>query len=236
MSIAKTDFEDPAQAAARLAKERIKAEAKRLYGHIGDGPLKAARYLAQTLFKDVRYGNRPYFEHLEHVALEQMKGPQPYGHRVVAGYLHDLLEDIEGWTAQDLLDIGFPKYTVDIIVAVTKQEGELYFDAMQRVSLNAEAIHVKLADLGMNSNARGLPRAPTEKDLGRLQKYWMAQRYLEAVRDGEIKPGSCPVEFITKNIDAFAKDESHKQQLLAILHAETSASPVAPTPQERHAA
>lgn len=244
MPNASTDFaasqQEDKELASRLAeKPRLKAEtAKQLVRY---GPIEAAKFLVGKLFEGIKYGNRPYYEHLEHVGEAQRKRPGPLGHRMAAAYMHDLLEDIKGWEAQDLLDIGFTRNVIDMIQAVTKKPGENYFNAMQRLSVTqengkdviyADAIYIKLADLGMNSNAGGLPQAPNEKDLARMQKYWLAQRYLEAVLNKEIAPGSCPHTYLMANIDKFGRNDDHKLQLMIIIEDNYTFPNTSPPQQE----
>ncbi len=151
-----------------------------------NGPLDAARYLAQYLFRGVKEINgTPYFGHLTRVAAgiadEKIKP---------AGYLHDLVEDILGWDFKDLEDIGFDKFIIDAVRAVTKDDSAPYFDEMVRVSLTPQAIPLKKSDLEDNSNLLRLPRVPQPHDIERSRKYYLSWHYLNDVESGQTSPGT----------------------------------------------
>ncbi len=150
------------------------------------GPLEAARYLVQTLFKDVKErAGTPYFGHLERVTA----GIEDDRIKPI-GYLHDVVEDIDGWTFEDLAEIGFDAFIVDGVRAVTKIDDAPYFDEMVRVGLTPQAIPVKKSDLKDNSNLLRLPTLPTEKDIERTRKYYLSWHYLDDVENGRTAPGT----------------------------------------------
>lgn len=72
---------------------------------------------------------------------------------VAATYLHDILEDTK-YTENDLVKMGFPPLTIDIVKAVTRKKGQTYADFILSLldsgphSVLAKA--VKLADLQHN--------------------------------------------------------------------------------------
>ncbi len=145
----------------------------------------AAEYLVEQLFAKVKdKAGEPYIGHLRRVAdgvRQRLKA---------AALMHDVLEDIKGWTAQDLLDIGFSAYTVRCVEAVTKQPGEKYFDAMVRVGRTLPAIFIKRSDLRDNSNLLRLPRLPLKKDFNRVTKYSLADKYLRDIENLIILQGT----------------------------------------------
>ncbi|HEY8189647.1 MAG TPA: hypothetical protein VIF12_03115 [Micavibrio sp.] len=151
------------------------------------GQLESARYLAEFLFADKKdRGGKPYFGHLERVA----QGIDDARIKPI-GYLHDLIEDIEGWTYDDLRLIGFDDFIVDGVQAVTKTNDHVpYFDEMVRVGLTPQAIPVKKSDLTDNSNLSRLGHAPAEKDIERVHKYKLAYDYLSDVEAGKTAPGT----------------------------------------------
>ena len=150
------------------------------------GSLFSARVLAVQVFHGMKdKGGEAYFNHLQRVA----DGIEDPAIKPIA-YLHYLIEDIPGWDYDDLRDIGFSEYVINGIRAVTKQENALYFDEMVRVGMTAQAIPVKRSDLRDNSNLLRLNRVPTEKDMERARKYYLAYHYLGDVESGKIKPGT----------------------------------------------
>lgn len=162
------------------------------------GKLAAAQYLAETLFADeVDKAGAPYIGHLRRVA-DGVTDPaiKP------AAWLHDLIEDIPGWTYDDLRDIGFGTFDIDAVRAVTKtSENEPYFDAIVRVGLTPQAISVKRSDLRDNSNLLRLNRKPLTKDFERVTKYWLAYNYLGDIERGTIKPGTAFEAWMTSKPD-----------------------------------
>ena len=151
-----------------------------------DGATAAARYIAQEAFEGIRERNgQPYFGHCERVA----DGVKEEASKPIA-YLHDLIEDVKGWTYQDLRDIGFDELVIDGIQAVTKHDDDPYFDEMVRITLTPQAIPVKLSDLRDNSNLLRMPELPTAKHIERSLKYFLAHKYLTDVYEGRTAPGT----------------------------------------------
>lgn len=84
--------------------------------------------------------------HLAPVAAEL----EPHGeHAVMAGWLHDVLEDT-GTTAVELRALGVPDAVVDAVVAVTKVDGEPYDALIARAAAHPLGRVVKLADNAVN--------------------------------------------------------------------------------------
>lgn len=96
----------------------------------------------------------------------------------IAGVLHDVVEDCEGWSLDRLRSEGFPEVVIAGIDAVTKREGESYPEFCQRAGQNAIGRAVKIADLRDNlSPARLLAEdADTRR---RTEKYRAALAILE---------------------------------------------------------
>ena len=95
--------------------------------------------------------------------------------RIVA-ILHDVVEDTD-WKFEDLRREGFPEEILAALDCVTKREGEVYADFVERSARNPIARQVKLADLEDNMDLRRLP-AITAEDLPRLNKYLNAWKRL----------------------------------------------------------
>lgn len=70
---------------------------------------------------------------------------------IVAGLLHDVVEDTE-WTFEDLLEVGIEPEVVDALRLLTHSKDVPYFDYVQRIadSHNPIAINVKCNDLEHN--------------------------------------------------------------------------------------
>lgn len=97
----------------------------------------------------------------------------------VAGALHDVVED-SNWTLDDLRREGFSATVVDIVDALTRREGEDYFDFARRAASTPLGREVKRADLLDNMDLRRIAD-PTDKDWDRLKRY---RRALDMV-DGQ---------------------------------------------------
>lgn len=152
-----------------------------------DGQLAAARFLAQTLFAGImELGGSPYFGHLERVAA----GVDNDDRAKAVAYMHDLVEDIDGWEFEDLIDIGFDDYVMEGMQAVTKDDEDPYFDEMVSVGKVPQGTKVKLSDLRDNTNILRLGRVPNENDIERTRKYFLAWSYLTDVDNGITERGT----------------------------------------------
>jgi (p)ppGpp synthase/HD superfamily hydrolase len=118
-------------------------------------------------------GGAPYIMH----PIRLMLGMEKHEERVVA-VLHDVVEDGE-YDFEGLLRMGFSGEVVDAVDALTRRKGESYEDFIDRVSLNALARKVKLADLADNMDLTRIAK-PNEKDRARLEKYRMAVERLKS--------------------------------------------------------
>ena len=179
-----------------MAKETLKNNARRILndkgGSLAEREELAATYLVEVLFADIRdKAGAPYLGHLYRVA----GGVGPA--LKAAALMHDLLEDIPGWTAEDLAEIGFSARTIKAVQAVTKKPGgEKYFDAMMRLSHNSDGIEIKRSDLRDNSNLLRLTRLPNIKDFNRVAKYFLADKYLQDVQEKNCAPGTNVLEWM----------------------------------------
>lgn len=137
--------------------------------------LNRAIEIAIEAFKDKKdkFGN-PYLMHLMNV---MNKGRSE--NEKIAGILHDLVEDIPGWSFERLSAEGFSDEVIEALRCVTKLSEEEDYDLfIERVKTNALAIKVKIADLEDNLDVRRIPEL-NDKDLKRLNKYLKAYRDLK---------------------------------------------------------
>jgi len=118
--------------------------------------------------------------------------------KMCVGMLHDLLEDSGEWAVQDLRDVGFSKRIVDGVDAMTKRDGELYFDFIERCSRNPDSLDVKISDLNHNLTLSRNNFLPTEKDKERWTKYILSYNYLVDIKRGNIEPGSSFVTWMNR--------------------------------------
>ena len=94
----------------------------------------------------------------------------------IVALLHDTVED-GGIAAEYLLMRGFPQNIVNAILAVSRREGEDYFDFIQRCKANPIGRAVKIHDLEDNMDITRLNEL-TDKDIERLKKYHKAYNIL----------------------------------------------------------
>lgn len=91
--------------------------------------------------------------------------------------LHDVVEDTP-ITLDDLVIRGYSAEVVNAVEALTRQPDESYTAFIERISKNALATRVKLADLEHNMDIRRLPSVK-EHDLSRLEQYRQAWFFLQ---------------------------------------------------------
>jgi transcriptional regulator with XRE-family HTH domain len=145
---------------------------------------------AAELARDAHAGQvdkqeRDYFTaHLEPIAQSLASfGPAA----VMAGYLHDVLEDTEH-TVQTLAAYGVPAEVIDAVVAVTKVDGEPYSELIERAAQHPLGRLVKLADNALNiASNPGLAQVDPDRARRMLeQKYLPARaRLLDGLLDAE---------------------------------------------------
>ena len=140
---------------------------------------KAIKIVEQAFHDKVDKGGHPYLHHLIRVGGKLEKTDE-----IVVGLLHDLLEDCEEWTEDDLR-LEFPTNIVDAVVCLTKIKGEKYSDYLNRVKNNPLSLVVKISDLEDNMDITRLKEL-TSKDFERLQKYHKAYNELKKVLNENI--------------------------------------------------
>jgi len=132
--------------------------------------LKSA-VLVRILFKDKKdKAGEPYIGHLFRVSskMTTVKG-------MVAGLLHDVVEDIENIEFDDLLDIGIPEDVVDALRLVTKEPSMRRLTKVEKLirynreidniisSGNNLALELKIADMDDNFSRERLEKVSPEE-------------------------------------------------------------------------
>ncbi len=87
----------------------------------------------------------PFIDHVRRVADQVSANDE----KLVA-WLHDVVEKAPGWSFDRLRGEGFPEEVVRAVDALSKREGEDYFQFVRRSIANPLAISVKRADLTDN--------------------------------------------------------------------------------------
>lgn len=93
--------------------------------------------------------------------------------------LHDVIED-GGETYDTLRNKGVLQEIYSRVSTLTRWEDESYSDYIERISLDAVAREVKIADLTHNMDISRMPN-PTEMDFRRQEKYRQALDFLKDV-------------------------------------------------------
>lgn len=147
--------------------------------------VEAARLVATAAHAgQVDKGGAPYIEHPAFVAdrVRELGGDEA---AVAAGWLHDVVEDTP--VSLDALASVFPARVVEAVDALTRREGELYFDYIERARGNEAACLVKISDLEHNLDESRLgDGADVEATSARRERYREALHRLISGDDGGI--------------------------------------------------
>lgn len=87
----------------------------------------------------------PFIDHVRRVA-EHVTGED----ETLVAWLHDVVEKGPGWTFERLREEGFSDIVIGAVDAMSKRDGEDYFDFVRRSIANPLARPVKRADLTDN--------------------------------------------------------------------------------------
>ena len=135
---------------------------------------KALRLCFDAHSHQVDKSGLPYVFHPFHLA-EQMDTEEA----TIVALLHDVIEDTD-FTLEDLAEMGYPPAVIDALALMTHDSSVPYMDYVKKISGNALATKVKLADLRHNSDLSRLDIVDA-KALARVEKYTAAIQFLESV-------------------------------------------------------
>lgn len=117
--------------------------------------VQRAREVALRYHGDQKYGENPYFVHLDAVVGVLKEHGLHAPHLLAAGYLHDTLEDTD--CTREALRNEFGETVVSLVDAVTDGEGASRKEKKARsyrlINTTPEAVVVKLADRIANVRA-----------------------------------------------------------------------------------
>ena len=146
--------------------------------------LLKSKALVHILFSDkIDKAGKPYIEHLYRVSdkMTTLDGK-------VAGLLHDVVEDIDGVSFDDLIDIGIPLNIIEVLKLVTKEENIQILNKYEKldkynkeidniiISGNKLALELKIADMSDNFDPSRLQELSIE------QQYWFNKKYGENLK------------------------------------------------------
>lgn len=115
----------------------------------------------------VREGGAAFITHPEAVA--RALSDDGAGTRLLqVAWLHDTVEDTE-WTLDDLRHETFHEDVVVAVDALTRRDGEPYFDYLARLAQNPDARRVKLHD--MRHNLSTLVDVPEGRRASQTKRY-----------------------------------------------------------------
>ncbi len=97
---------------------------------------------------------------------------------IITALLHDVIEDSETYTLEDLAGMGFNKDVIDALALLTHHRNVPYFQYIENLKHNSIARAVKLADLKHNSDLSCLDVVDDTAKI-RNEKYLKAIRLLE---------------------------------------------------------
>jgi (p)ppGpp synthase/HD superfamily hydrolase len=130
---------------------------------------EAMEQARQAHYGQVDKGGKPYIEHPLRVAYSVRQWGVD---AMVVALLHDVLED----TDYELTDLSAKQK--EALDALTRQDGEVYADYVQRVSKNALATVVKVADLRDNMSSERMASLPDKEARGLWERYAKALELL----------------------------------------------------------
>lgn len=136
-----------------------------------DDDYDRAYRLVSYLFKDKKdKAGEPYLGHLIRVSDRLSMGDAK-----VAALLHDVVEDTDDISFDDLKDLGFSESIVDIVKIVTKDKskGISYHDWIGEIIAtgNVDAIKVKYSDMMDNFSLDRLNKLDEETKRHLISKY-----------------------------------------------------------------
>lgn len=220
---------------------RLEIKSRLMDAYAGKGTLHINQSLHPALliatcahFDHKQWNGVDYAQHFLTVALEGTESL----HKIVIGFMHDVIEDSqkhedpnEHWTLKDLEEIGFPDRVIRGVDSMTQRPGELYFDYIERLSLNTDAVDKKMTDLQHNMQFYRNHTLIEQRNLDYLNKLIISKEYLAFVKQKIIEPGTPMASFIAVRQDLFNeavldKHSSHYARAAASL---TSAFPAGGT-------
>jgi (p)ppGpp synthase/HD superfamily hydrolase len=132
---------------------------------------KAIRLAAVAHGEQLDKTGRPYILHP--IRVLQRCERHPIEVQIVA-VLHDVVEDTP-LTLEELRAHGFDEAVISGVDAISKRDGEIFFDYVRRCSANPIGSIVKLADMEDNSD----PIRKFQGDADRLVRYAKARQIVE---------------------------------------------------------
>ena len=139
----------PLEVDVRPVQDLLEARLRRAV--TGEQIIGTARRIAERAHGlQVDKAGHPYIDHPRRVAERLARDDAPIA-AIVAGWLHDVLEDTT-LTAADLRASGIPEDAIAAVEAVTKLSGESVEDYASRIASTPLAPEVKYADLADNTD------------------------------------------------------------------------------------
>jgi len=119
---------------------------------------------------------RPYWEHCMRVQARLVEW-NPASSILIAAALHDVFEDT-GVSGLELVQAGVPRNALALLHILTRKQGEDYDAYIMRVSMDSDAMMIKLADLADNLDPLRLEQLPLGERKRLYHKYNSAMRVL----------------------------------------------------------
>jgi (p)ppGpp synthase/HD superfamily hydrolase len=143
--------------------------------------IEAAQAFAVSSHGDQKYGEQPYAVHLAHVTEVLKRFGITDEDLIVAGWLHDTVEDTSATLLQ--IEAMFGRRVMDLVYRVTNEQGknrkERHEKTYPKIQESEDATTLKLADRIAN----------TEASLEDEGKFKMYQKEYESFRLKLYKPG-----------------------------------------------
>jgi len=110
---------------------------------------------------------QPYIMHPLRVMARVHRPDEPAF--AIAGVLHDVIEDCDGYSSETLHLQGFGAEVVEAVNSVTRRDGESYIEFVERAAANRIGRAVKIADIQDNLDPDRMRLLPPDEK--RRQKY-----------------------------------------------------------------
>lgn len=140
---------------------------------------KAILLASECHYNQYDKGGKPYILH----PLRLMnKVDQSDFELMSIAVLHDVVEDCEDMSIEDLRNDGMSERILTALDLLAHKEEDSYQEYIEKISRNIDAIEVKMADLEDNSDITRL-KGLGEKDIKRLEKYHKSYTFLKIAKE-----------------------------------------------------
>ncbi len=122
---------------------------------------RAKRLAESTHLGQKRFDGSPYITHVKGVATQVSLIPDVTWEMICAAWLHDVVEDHN--VSVDKIEQYFGLRVRELVVALTRDEGETYEAFIDRIVDDEQAAQIKICDITNNLSTLPLPSSENYK-------------------------------------------------------------------------